>query len=233
MLSGDAVGAGKLTFGGGANAITTGGTSVFNGSVDFGGGADILTIGGTSSFTGQLTNATGLAVGVQKGTFGVVKAANIASLNVTDGGTLAVTLSQAAGKIEPAQRQRHGQLRHRLQAAAQRRQCRRCGGPFRGHQRRHLTGGSNLAASTDLLPFLYKGTLSVTGNQVAVDIARKNATELGLNRSESAAYGAIYEALTTDDDIGDSFLAIRNQEEICRSSSARCCPNTPAVPSRR
>ncbi len=56
--------------------------------------------------------------------------------------------------------------------------------------------------------------MSVTGNQVAVNVSRKNATELGLNRSESAAYNAIYEALTTDDDIGDSFLAIRNQEEF-------------------
>jgi hypothetical protein len=95
LLSGDAMAKGKLTFGAGADAITTSGTSVFNGSVDFGGGADTLTIGGTSSFTGQLTNATGLAVSVNKGTFGVVKGASIASLNVTEGGTLAVTLSNA------------------------------------------------------------------------------------------------------------------------------------------
>jgi hypothetical protein len=214
LLSGDAVADGKLTFGAGADIITTGGTSVFNGSVDFGGGADTLTIGGTSSFTGQLTNATGLAVSVQKGTFGVVKTASIASLNVTDGGTLAVTLSQAAG--ESSQLNVSGtasfatgsklQLNVANVADAE--------GHFVVINAGTLTGASNLAASTDLLPFLYKGTLSVAGNQVAVDIARKNATELGLNRSESAAYGAIYEALTTDDDIGDSFLAIRNQEEF-------------------
>ena len=45
-----------------------------------------------------------------------------------------------------------------------------------------LTGGSNLAATTDLLPFLYKGSLTVTGNQVAVDVARKSAAELGLDQ---------------------------------------------------
>ena len=39
-----------------------------------------------------------LSVTVQKGTFGVVKGASIASLNVTEGGTLAVTLSKAAGE---------------------------------------------------------------------------------------------------------------------------------------
>jgi len=214
LLSGDAVGTGKLTFGAGADSIATSGTSVFKGAVDFGGGADTLTIGGTSSFTGQLTNATGLAVAVNKGTFGVVKAANIASLNVTDGGTLAVTLSQAAG--ESSQLNVSGtasfatgsklQLNVANVADAE--------GHFVVINAGTLTGGSNLAASSDMLPFLYKGTLSVTGNQVAVDISRKNATELGLNRSESAAYNAIYEALTTDDDIGDSFLAIRSQEDF-------------------
>ena len=214
LLSGDAVGAGKLTFGAGADSIATSGTSVFKGSVDFGGGADTLTIGGTSSFTGQLTNATGLAVSVNKGTFGVVKAANIASLNVTDGGTLAVTLSEAAG--ESSQLNVSGtasfatgsklQLNVANVADAE--------GHFIVINAGTLTGGSNLTANSEMLPFLYKGTLSVAGNQVAVDIARKNATELGLNRSESAAYNAIYEALTTDDDIGDSFLAIRNQEEF-------------------
>ena len=214
LLSGDAVADGKLTFGAGADTLTTSGTSVFNGSVDFGGGADILSIGGTSSFTGQLTNATGLAVSVQKGTFGVVKAANIASLSVTDGGILAVTLSQAAG--ESSQLNVSGtasfatgsklQLNVANVADAE--------GHFVVINAGTLTGGNNLTSSTDLLPFLYKGTLSVAGNQVAVDISRKNATELGLNRSESAAYNAIYEALTTDDDIGDSFLAIRGQEEF-------------------
>ena len=214
LLSGDAIAAGKLTFGAGADSITTSGTSVFKGSVDFGGGADTLTIGGTSSFTGQLTNSAGLAVTVNKGTFGVVKAANIASLNVTDGGTLAVTLSDAAG--ESSQLNVSGaasfatgsklQLNVANVADAE--------GHFVVLSAGTLTGGSNLAASSEMLPFLYKGTLSVAGNQVAVDISRKNATELGLNRSESSAYNAIYEALTTDDDIGDSFLAIRNQEEF-------------------
>ncbi|HYC94339.1 MAG TPA: autotransporter domain-containing protein [Sphingomicrobium sp.] len=214
LLSGDAVANGKLSFGAGADSISTSGTSVFNGSVDFGGGADSLTIGGTSSFTGQLTNAAGLAVSVNKGTFGVVKAANIASLNVTDGGTLAVTLSNSAG--ESSQLNVSGaasfaagsklQLNVANVAEAE--------GHFVVINAGTLTGGNNLTTSSDLLPFLYKGTLSVTGNQVAVDISRKNATELGLNRSEGAAYNAIYEALTTDDDIGDSFLAIRSQEEF-------------------
>ena len=80
-----------------------------------------------------------------------------------------------------------------------------------------LTGGATSRPTTDFLPFLYKGALTVTGNQVAVDISRKSATELGLNRSESAAYGAIYEAIGTTMTIGDSFLGIRNQEDFVDS----------------
>ena len=214
LLSGDAVAAGKLTFGAGADTITTSGTSVFTGSVDFGSGADTLTIGGTSSFTGQLTNAAGLAVSVNKGTFGVIKAASIASLNVTDGGTLAVTLSQAAG--ESSQLNVSGTASF---AAGSKLQLNVANvadseGHFVVLSAGTLTGSNNLAASTELLPFLYKGTLSVAGNQIAVDISRKNATELGLNRSETAAYDAIYEALKSDDDVGDSFLALENQEDF-------------------
>ncbi|HET9353468.1 MAG TPA: autotransporter domain-containing protein, partial [Sphingomicrobium sp.] len=214
LLSGDAMAKGKLTFGAGADAITTSGTSVFNGSVDFGGGADTLTIGGTSSFTGQLTNATGLAVSVNKGTFGVVKGASIASLNVTEGGTLAVTLSKAAG--ESSQLNVSGTASFATGSKLQLNVANvaNAEGHFVVLNAGTLTGGSNLTTNADMLPFLYKGTLSVAGNQVAVDISRKNATELGLNRSESAAYNAIYEALTTDDDIGDTFLAIRGQEEF-------------------
>ena len=214
LMSGDAITEGKLSFGAGADSIATSGTSVFNGSVDFGGGADTLTIGGTSSFTGQLANAAGLAVSLNKGTFGVVKTANIASLNVTDGGILAVTLSNTAAESSQLNVSGTASFASGSKLMLNVANVAEAEGHFIVINAGTLTGGSNLTASSELLPFLYKGTLSVTGNQVAVDIGRKSATELGLNDSESSAYNAIYEALTTDDDIGDSFLAVRDQEEF-------------------
>ena len=214
LLSGDAVGSGNLNFGAGADQLSTSGTSKFSGKVDFGGGADILNIADTSSFTGELANSTGLAVNVQKGTFGVVKTASIASLNVTDGGVIAVTLDKTAGEGSSllvsgtANFGTGSKLLLGLDNVAD----------AEGHHvvisAGTLTGGSNLTANSDLLPFLYKGTLSVTGNQVAVDISRKSTSELGLNRSESAAFNAIYEALANDDAVGDQFLAIRGQGEF-------------------
>ena len=214
LLSGDAIAAGNLSFGGGVDEISTSGTSKFNGAVDFGGGADVLNIKDTSAFTGQLTNATGLAVNVQKGTFGVVKTASIASLNVTDGGIIAVTLDKTPGEGSSllvsgtASFGTGSKLLLGIDNVAD------AEGNHIVISAGTLTGGANLTANSDFLPFLYKGTLSVTGNQVAVNIARKSTGELGLNRSESAAFNAIYEALANDDDIGDQFLAIRAQGEF-------------------
>ncbi len=213
VLSGDAVASGKLIFGAGNDVITTSGTSVFNGTVDFGGGSDSLAIGGTS-FTGELLNSAGLAVSVNKGSFGVVKTASIASLDVTNGGTISVTLDKTAGQSSllnvsgTASFGENSKLQLKVANVDQ------AEGHFIVINAGTLVGGDKLSATTDLLPFLYKGSLSVTGNQVAVDVSRKSASELGLNRSESAAYGAIYEAIGTDDDIGSSFLGLRNQEEF-------------------
>lgn len=213
-LSGNATADGNLAFGSGADSIGLSGTSKFKGNVDFGGGADVLTIGDTSSFTGQLSNSAGLSVNVSKGSFGIVKAASIASLSVTDGGILSVTLDKTPGNSSSlnvsgtASFATGSKLQLSVANVAQ------AEGVYQVLTAGTLTGGSNLSASTDLLPFLYKGVLSVTGNQLSVDISRKSASELGLNRSESAAYAAVYKAIGTDNLVGNSFLALRNQEEF-------------------
>jgi hypothetical protein len=211
-LSGDAVAAGKLTFGAGADTLTTDGTSSFTGTVDFGGGADILTIGGTSSFVAQLSNSSGLSVSVDKGTFGVLKSASLTSLNVSNGGALAVTLDKTAGASSMLNVSGTATFGTGSTLKLSVANVDQAEGHFIVINAGTLVGGNSLSATSDLLPFLYKGSLSVTGSQVAVDIARKSTTELGLNRSEGSAFDAIYAALANDDQIGDSFLAIRNQE---------------------
>ena len=233
LLSGDAVAAGNLSFGSGVDTITTGGTSVFNGAVDFGGGADTLTIGGTSSFTAQRQQFVG--PGGQRPE-GHLRRGQIGDDRLAQRDRRRHPgrhARQDARRFEHAQRQRYGNFRHGLEAAAE---CCRTSTKAEGHfvvlNAGTLTGGNNLTTTTELLPFLYKGALTVTGNQVAVDISRKTSTELGLNRSESAAYGAIYDALADDDDIGDSFLAIRNQEDFV-GHSVRCCRTMPAARSKR
>ena len=223
-LSGDAVSRGSLTFGAGNDVMTLAGTATHTGALNFGGGADALTIGGTSVFTGQLTNAAGASVAVNGGTWNVEKAASIASLDVSGGGTLGVTLSQTAGASSSiavsgtATFGDNSKLQLRVADVAH------AEGTFTVLTAGSLVGANKLTASSTTLPFLYKGTLTQSGNSLTVAIARKAADELGLNKSESAAYSAIYAAIGTDQGIGASFLGIDAQDEF-RSTLRQMLPD--------
>ena len=142
----------------------------------------------------------------------MLKSASLASLDVSNGGALAVTLDKTAGASSMLNVSGTATFGTGSTLKLSVANVDQAEGHFVVINAGTLVGGNNLTATADLLPFLYKGSLSVAGNQVAVDIARKSTTELGLNRSESAAFDAIYDALANDDEIGDSFLAIRNQE---------------------
>ncbi|MFT5329964.1 MAG: hypothetical protein ACI9TB_001111 [Parasphingorhabdus sp.] len=211
-LAGDATYAGNAVFGAGADVLALAGTSVFSGKADFGGGADIMTLSGSSSFSGSLANAQGLAVTVAGGTLDVLGTAQIGSLAVTDDGILAVTLGgetdtalQVAGEASFATGSKLAIKLSNVQSAE---------GDHVVVQAAMLTGANNLTASTTLLPFLYKGSLSSNADQVIVSVARKNAVELGLNRSEASGFDAAYAALANDEEVEDIFLAIADGEQF-------------------
>lgn len=211
-LSGDAIYTGQAEFGAGADILALTGTSVFNGNVDFGGGADMLDLSGTSRFAGSLTNAQGLAVKASGGTFDVIGTAQIASLAITDDAVLGVTLGgtndtalQISGDASFGTGSKLAIKLSNVQSAE---------GDHVVVQAGTITGATNLTASTALLPFLYKGSLSSNANQVIVSVARKDATELGLNRSEASGFSAAYAALQTDEDVEGLFLAIADQEQF-------------------
>ncbi|WP_417596267.1 autotransporter outer membrane beta-barrel domain-containing protein [Parasphingorhabdus sp.] len=211
-LSGDATYTGKVSFGAGGDIFALAGTSVFDGSADFGGGADMMTLSGTSRFSGSLANAQGLAVTVSGATFDVIGTAQIASLAVTDNGVLGVTVGgttdtslQVSGGASFGTGSKLAIKLSDVQSAE---------GDHVVVQAGTLNGANNLTATTTLLPFLYKGSLSSTANQVIVKVARKNATELGLNRSEASGFDAAYAALTNDEDVEDIFLAIGDGEQF-------------------
>lgn len=211
-LSGDAAYTGKAGFGAGTDSVALAGTSVFNGNIDFGGGADMMTLSGTSRFSGSLANSQGLAVTVSGATLDVIGTAQIASLAVTDNGILGVTLGgttdtalQVSGGASFASGSKLSIKLSDVQSAE---------GDHVVVQAGTLTGASNLTASTTLLPYLYKGSLSANANQVIVSVARKNATELELNRSEASGFDAAYAALSKDQDVEDIFLAIGDGEQF-------------------
>lgn len=206
-LSGDATYAGNARFGNGNDSMTMTGTSKFNGAADFGGGADTLSIGGTSVFSGTLANSQGLAVSVSGGTFDVAGAATISSLAVTDKGVLGVMLDsgstgtalQVTGNASFGAESKLLLKLSSIEKAEGKHVVLTAG---------TITGAANLTASQALLPFLYKGVLTSSANQLTVDVSRKSTAEMGLNRSETGAFDAVIDAVVADQKIEQVFLGI-------------------------
>jgi len=209
-LSGDASQSGKVVFGGGADAMSLAGTSKFAGTVDFGGGADTLALAGTSLFSGSLLNAGALAVTVSGGTLDLSAPSAIGSLSVGANGTLAVTLDKDAGQgtfIQvggTASFAKDASLSLRLADATD------AVGRYVVLEAGTLEGASGLKTRTDLLPYMFKASIANDAgpNQLAIDIAKRTTTELGLNRSQAAAYDAIFASLSNEQKIEDVFLGI-------------------------
>ncbi len=212
-LSGDAAYTGNASFGGGNDSMTLAGTSSFRGDVDFGGGADTLSIAGKGLFSGRLSNAQGLAVSVDGGTFDVTGAATIASLSVAGNGVLGVTLDDGAAGTALTVQGNAG-FGEGSKLALKLSSIENAEGDHIVVTAGSLTGADKLTAETTLLPFLYKGVLSSTATQLIVDVSRKSVAELGLNRSEAGAFDAVFEALTADEAIEGAFLGITDGEQF-------------------
>ncbi|KQX26384.1 MULTISPECIES: autotransporter outer membrane beta-barrel domain-containing protein [unclassified Sphingomonas] len=207
LLSGDATYAGKASFGAGNDIVSLGGTAAYAGDIDFGGGSDRLTIGSGAKLNGALSNAQGTAV-VVNGSLDIGKStAAIQTLAVGASGTLGVaidvasktsTLYQVAGEASFAQGSKVAVTLNSITGAEGRYTFLKAGS---------VTGASTIATNAAFLPFMYKGTVSaVSGTELAVDISRKTTTELGLNRSQAAAYNAIYTALGKDAKVAGVYL---------------------------
>ncbi len=212
-LSGDAVMTGNVTFGPGAGgSMALAGTSTYTGTVDFGGGADTLTVGGTSVFSGSLANAQNVAVTVSGGTLSVTGTAttNISSLAVTSNGTLGVTIDTATNTATRYQIAGNANFATGSKLAVKVNGLVTGTGHFTVLSAGSITGASNLTATSIALPFMYKSSISTGGsaNEISIDIARKTTSELGLNRSGSSAYDAIYTALSKDTKVAGAFLNI-------------------------
>ncbi|AKH44133.1 hypothetical protein FHS61_001452 [Altererythrobacter atlanticus] len=215
-LSGDAVQTGSVAFGAGNDAMSLAGSSVFTGSADFGGGADTLSLSGSSRFSGSLAGASGLTVNVSGGTLDVSTPASISSLSVGASGHLAVTLDKDAGEgtyydvAGTASFAEGATLSLRLASVAD------AEGNYVILDAGTLEGLDGIETDTDMIPFMFKASLSedAPANQLSVDVARRTTAELGLNRSQAGAYDAIYAALANDEDVEGVFLGITNGDQF-------------------
>ncbi|MEG3086926.1 autotransporter outer membrane beta-barrel domain-containing protein [Sphingomonas sp. PB4P5] len=211
-LSGASAFAGTATFGSGGDTLAIGGTARFDGTADFSGaGQDVLAITGKGVFAGKLTNAGHLVVTVAPGggTFAATGGATIGSLALGEQSILSVALDKAnpnANLIQVTGATTIGansQLALRVTGGAD------VAGRYVVLRSGTLTGAANLTLGAATMPFLYKGALvATTPNEIAIDVARKAKTELGLNRASTSAFDAIDAAIGSDAKLGAAIRGI-------------------------
>lgn len=209
-LSGDAVQSGDVTFGSGNDIVALAGTSAYSGRMDFGGGADSLSLSDGSSFAGTLANSGNLAVQVNGGMLSIARPAAVASLAVGQAGTLGVTLSKIAGEGTAYSVAGTASFASGSKLALKLADVSSAEGSYTVLVAGTLQGRSNIAADTALVPYMFKASLAqnAPADRIVVDVARKSTQELGLNRSQSAGYNAIFQALGKDQDVENVFLGI-------------------------
>ncbi|TXC69159.1 autotransporter outer membrane beta-barrel domain-containing protein [Sphingorhabdus soli] len=211
-LSGDAVQKGRVTFGASNDAMQLADTAVFDGTADFGGGADVLTLMGTSKFTGSIVNAGGLAIDLQGGTLDLKTPSSFASLNVGATGVLVATLNHTPGAGSAYVVSGDATFVKGAKLVLRLADVEHAVGSYNVLTAGTITGLGDLETLTDLVPYMFKAALDTNAptSTLAVDISRKTAGELDLNSSQSSAYDAVFNALSTDKDIGNVFLGITN-----------------------
>ena len=228
QLSGDATNTGSVTFGAGNDVMTLSGTAAHNGKVDFGGGADQLQLAGTSSFTGELLGSAGLAVTVGGGSLNVTNAAPVAlaSLSVGAAGSLGVTIDGAANTATRFDVAGAADFSDGAKINVSLASIANAEGSYEIVRAGTLTGSAGLTSNDVNLPFLFSSALTAdeVAGTVTLDVQRKNATQLGLNRSEASAYEAIYAAISADQPMGDVFLGFRDGDSF-RGSLRQMLPD--------
>jgi hypothetical protein len=225
-LSGDAVHAGNVVFGAGNDTMTLAGTSGYVGIIDFGGGIDALTLSGTSVLVGKVTNSTGLAINLAGGTLALTGPINIASLSVGAGGVITATLDKAAGAgtlynvVGTASFASGATLALRLADVTN------AEGRYTVLQAGTLEGAAGIKTTTDTIPFMFKASVAsgAAANTLAIDVARRTTQELGLNASQTAAYGSVFAAIGADDEIEKVFLGITDGD-LFRNSVRQLLPD--------
>ena len=197
---------GDILLGSGNDTVAILGGSV-TGDIDFGGGADLFTLGGT--YRGHLLDSAGVAVSVGSGglldaknlgtvTLGSLTTSSGAALGVTIGGT-GHTLYNIVGEANFGTGTTVAVTIDEVAGAA---------GIYTIVDAGTLTGAGNLSSSVVTVPFLFNSTLTSTSatGEVRLEVAVKDAVELGLNASETAIFGAALGAVDADQPVASVFL---------------------------
>lgn len=210
-LSGTSSLTGNVGFGVGNANLSLSDSAKLTGAVDFGSGSGTLTLGGTSTLTGAISNSGNMAVVLNGGTLNATNTGTVslASLSASRTSTLGVTINAATNTATVYEVAGAASFASGSQVKVNLTQVSGSAGDYVIVRAGSLSGSPTLATST-LLPYLFKG--SVTGDSnagtVTLSIAAKSVTDLGLTGSLARAYPAIFNALDNDAAVASAYLGI-------------------------
>lgn len=210
-LSGTSSLTGNVGFGVGNASLSLADSAKLTGAVDFGNGSGTLTLGGTSTLTGAISNSGNITVVLNGGTLNATNSGTVslASLSASGTSTLGVTINAATNTATVYDVAGAASFASGSQVKVNLTQVSGSAGDYVIVRSGLLSGSPTLATST-LLPYLFKG--SVTGDNnagtVTLSIAAKSVTDLGLTGSLARAYPAIFNALDNDAAVASAYLGI-------------------------
>ena len=183
---------GNIDFGSGTATMAMSANSRFTGALLLNDQLATLTLADAAIWKGTVTGGSQLTVNVNGGSFGAnaTGTSTIHALNVGAGGTLGVYVDGATGTSSKLVADT-ASFASGAKIAATVTSLTKAEGTYTVLSAGTLTGGSNITTSSLALPVLFRGTVTTQGNDVLLTIARKSASDLGLNPAQSAAYGAI------------------------------------------
>lgn len=211
-LSGNTAYTGDVAFGAGSATVSLAGKSSFDGTMDFAGESASLTIADTALYSGQFSNADGLAVTVNGGTLipNAATTVSFGSLYVGSGGTIGVYVD---GDESSTIQTTTATLADGASITATVTDLATAEGSYTVLTSDNLTVEGSLASSLEL-PFIYDGTITTDANSIYLTVARKTADELGLTRSQGAAWDAVYATAQNDDSLSQSLLDVSDSETL-------------------
>jgi hypothetical protein len=216
-LSGDAIYQGKVDFGSGIGTLTLADTSQFIGTAAFNDFAGTITLSGSALYSGTVTGGANLAVTVNGGTLYASGTSDVAfqTLNVASGGTIKVAIDGET-HTNPKFVVGTATFADGAHVAASISTLSEAEGSYVVLTAGQITGTPSFSSDETDLPFLFKGAVSVdqSAGEVILDIERKTASELGLNRSQAAAYSAILAAAPADTSVEASLLEVEDQATL-------------------
>ncbi|MDB5687019.1 MAG: autotransporter beta- protein [Rhizorhabdus sp.] len=207
---------GALNLGPGDDSVALSGGAILTGTVDFGVGRNALTIAGGATFSGSLTGKN-IALTVSNGRLDLGTGATaLSSLSIGSAGTIAVTIDPTTGTggsftvAGTASFVAGAAIDLAVTSLVQ------ADRSFTIVTAGSLSGADTLTLISKGLPYLYSTNLATDqdAGTISVDLRRKTAGELGLNRSRAAAYDAIYAALGNDAAMAGAIAAISDQGEF-------------------